>query len=98
MHFIQLNIFLSIEFFLDEVWHNFLEHKKESILTARIIKQYENYICNKEYAEIVTKIINEEYDFSIPRKVAINKVGKNKKRIVYLYNKKETYILKILVF
>ena len=82
----------------DEVWYNFLEHKKESILTARIIKQYENYICNKEYAEIVTKIINEEYDFSIPRKVAINKVGKNKKRIVYLYNKKETYILKILVF
>ena len=82
----------------DEVWYNFLEHKKESILTARIIKQYENYICNKEYAEIVTKIINEEYDFSIPRKVSINKVGKNKKRIVYLYNKKETYILKILVF
>ena len=80
------------------LWFEFLEHKKESILTAKIIKQYEKYIYNKEYNEIVTKIINEEYVFSIPRKVAINKVGKNKKRIVYLYTKEETYILKMLVF
>ena len=82
----------------DELWIKFLEHKKESVLTAKIIKQYEKYIINKEYTEIVTKIINEEYNFSIPRKVSINKVGKNKKRVVYLYRKEETYILKMLVF
>lgn len=82
----------------DELWHDFLEHKKESVLTAKIIKQYEKYICNKEYKKIAIKIINEEYNFSIPRKVLINKVGKNKKRVVYLYRKEETYILKMLVF
>lgn len=82
----------------EDLWLEFLEHKKEAVLTAKIIKQYEKYIYNKEYDKIVTKIKNEEYVFSVPRKVAINKVGKTKKRIVYLYNKEETYLLKMLVF
>ena len=68
----------------DELWIAFLEHKKESVLSPKIIKRYEKYINNKQYNNIATALINEEYVFSIPRKVAINKVGKNKKRIVYL--------------
>ncbi len=75
-----------------------MEHKKASLLSEREIKKYDSYINNKEYKELARKIINGEYEFSYPRRVAINKIRKNKKRIVYIYKKEETYILKMLTF
>lgn len=75
-----------------------MEHKKASLLSEREIKKYENYINNKKYEELARKIINGEYEFSYPRRVAINKIRKNKKRIVYIYKKEETYIFKMLTF
>ena len=82
----------------DNLWQAFLEHKKASVLSEREFKKYEKYIENKEYQEIATKLINGEYVFSYPRRVCINKIRKNKKRIVYVYKKEETYIFKMLVF
>ena len=82
----------------DNSWLAFLEHKKASVLSERELKEYENYIKNKKYLEIATKIVNGNYTFSYPRRVCINKIRKNKKRIVYLYKKEENYIFKMLVF
>lgn len=82
----------------DNLWQAFLEHKKASVLSERELKKYENYINNKKYLDIVSKLVNNEYEFSYPKRVCINKIRKNKKRIVYLYKKEETYILKMLVF
>lgn len=82
----------------EEVWEAFLEYKRASVLSPKLIKRYEFFINNKQYKNIVTSLINEEYIFSIPRKITINKIRNNKKRIVYLYNKEETYILKMIVF
>lgn len=82
----------------DKLWFAFLEHKKESVLSPKIIKRYAEYIDNRKYRTVVSALISEQYVFSIPRKVSINKIRKNKKRIVYLYNKEETYVLKMLVF
>ena len=82
----------------DKEWQAFLEHKKASILSEREIKKYETYINNKEYEDIAKSLINDEYNFSYPKKVAINKIRKKKKRIVYIYKKEETYIFKMLTF
>ena len=82
----------------DKLWQAFLEHKKASILSEREIKKYQEYINNKEYEEIAFKLINDEYEFSNPRRVAINKIRKKKKRIVYIYPQEENYIFKMLSF
>lgn len=82
----------------DELWEAFLEHKKASVLSPKLIKRYEEYINSKRYKDIAILLNKQEYTFSIPKKMLINKIKKNKKRIVYSYNKDETYILKMLVF
>ena len=82
----------------DKSWKAFLEHKKASVLSESELKKYENYINNKKYQDIATKLIKGEYTFSYPRRVCINKIRKKKKRIVYIYKKEETYIFKMLVF
>lgn len=82
----------------DKMWQNFLEHKRSSVLSERELKKYENYINGKKYQEIAKRLNADEYTFSCPRRVCINKIRKNKKRIVYIYNKEETYIFKMLVF
>ena len=73
----------------EEVWEAFLEYKRASVLSPKLIKRYEFFINNKQYKNIVTSVIKEEYIFAIPRKITINKIRNNKKRIVYLYNKEE---------
>lgn len=83
----------------DIVWEEFLNHKrKSSHLPDKIIKNYEDFINNKKYKQIAQKIIDDEYIFSIPKKIIISKMNKSKKRIVYMYNEEETYILKLMSF
>lgn len=82
-----------------DVWLEFLEHKKSSgHLPLKVIKNYENFILNEEYKSLAKKIKEEKYTFSIPKKTLIGKLGKSKKRVVYLYNKEETYILKLISY
>lgn len=82
----------------DKEWQAFLEHKKASVLSDRELKKYENYINNKKYEEITRSIVDGEYIFSYPKRVCINKIRKNKKRIVYVYKYEENYIFKMLAF
>lgn len=79
------------------IWEEFLSHKKEnSKLPEKIIQQYEIFIKEKKYQNLSTRIINNDYKFSTPKKVIISKMGKPKKRIIYTYNEEETYILKLI--
>ena len=48
--------------------------------------------------KIANDIISGSYQFSIPRKVLIGKMGKKKKRTVYIYEETENYILKMLSY
>lgn len=79
----------------DNIWNEFLLYKQNSnhIPTKEIIK-LEKYIKNKTYKEITNDINN--YNFTTPKKILIDKLGKKKKRIVYTFNKSEMYILKLL--
>lgn len=79
------------------IWNDFLESKVHSnTLPQKIIEEYKEFIENKRYRKIATAIANHSYSFSIPRKVLIGKMGKKKKRTVYIFEKTENYVLKML--
>lgn len=81
----------------DAIWNNFLETKESSNnLPQKVIYKYQEFINDKKYVDIAKEIINAKYKFSIPKKVLISKMGKNKKRAVYIYKETEIYILKLL--
>ena len=82
----------------DTKWHAFLNKKLESHLPNTILEQYKTFINNKQYQPLVDKIINGSYTFSTPRKIQIGKMGKTKKRTVYLFQHDENYILKMLTY
>ena len=46
--------------------------------------------------DIVEEIMSGNYEWSIPRKVEIAKSENKKKRVVYIYNTKDRYILGVL--
>jgi len=83
----------------DELWTIFLNRKKDtSHLPIKVLNNYEEFIKGKKYKNIATKIINNNYTFSTPKKVLIGKMGKTKKRVVYLFKEDENYILKMISF
>jgi len=83
----------------DNEWKKFLDRKKEkSHLPKKVINQYEDFIGNKKYKEIVNKITNNNYTFSTPKKVLIGKMGKSKKRTIYMFEEDENYVLKMITF
>ena len=87
-------------YLLDEnKWNEFLLSKTDSFyISKKHEKMYTDYINNKKYLPIVNKIINEDFEFSIPKKISMDKIGKKKKRIVYKFNKNESILLKYINF
>ena len=82
----------------ENIWNEFLKYKIEGgHLTKQEQEKLEKYIENKEYEEVVKKIINKER-FPIPTMKHINKKNSTKKRTVFLFNEKENYVLKALMF
>jgi hypothetical protein len=83
----------------DEVWLEFLKSRLETnydtLEEKRVLKEF---IENKKYKEITTKLKENNYTFSIPRKKEINKNHTNKKRVVYSYKFNEMIILKYMAY
>ena len=81
------------------VWLSFLECKKANkFIKKNELSDFEMFVENKEYLHIANKLKNREYVFSVPKKHIISKIASNKKRIVYTFNREETYVLKIITF
>ena len=82
----------------ESVWNDFLQYK---INTGHLSKQeqikLDEYIQKKEYMSIVESILNKE-KFSIPEMKHINKKNSTKKRTVFIFNEKENYVLKAIMF
>lgn len=78
------------------LWESFLQYRVES---CRLISQEETelreYIENREYLPILARIRRGE-PFPHPRKAAISKKSSSKKRIVYVYPPKESWVLKLM--
>lgn len=80
-------------------WNNFLKYKIENnLLTSNEEIYMKEYIAKQKYKDIANSIISENYTFTLPTKHCINKIGKNKKRIIYTFNEDEMMILKLLSF
>lgn len=88
-----------IELLMHEgTWNEFLKYKVEG---GHLPKKQEvrllEYIQNKEYIPVVESIIRKE-QFPIPRMKCINKKNSNKKRTVFLFDEKENFVLKAIMF
>ena len=83
----------------DSKWIEFLNSKLETDFESKKEKEiFKNFIENKEYKTITTKLVKDEYIWSIPKKKVLNKNHTDKKRIVYSYNFDEMIVLKYIAF
>ena len=79
-------------------WTEFLQYKIDGRhLGKRDQEKLEKYIAAKEYEAVVERIINRK-DFALPTMKHINKKNSTKKRTVFLFNDKENYVLKAIMF
>jgi len=80
-----------------QTWEEFLDYKlNKDLLSSFEIDSIKDYIAEERYLPIATEIVNGRYKFSIPKKHLINKIDKQKKRIIYTYTEDESMILKLL--
>ena len=80
-------------------WLEFYNYKMEKgHLTKAEQKEWKEFINNKKYVSIAAAIKDGTYTFSIPKKKLVNKIGTDKKRVVYCYSKEENYILKFITY
>lgn len=82
----------------DIYWNDFINHKIKNSLSKKEIKEYKILKDNKKVKDIINNLKNDNYTFTLPRKTIINKIRKNKKRVVYQFTKEETYILKYITY
>lgn len=81
-----------------QAWEQFLAYRLEKgRINWREFEQADDFVEREEYLPTVNNIIAGG-GLSIPRKKVINKMGSNKKRIVYTYKPTEMTILKVLSF
>ncbi len=83
----------------DIKWLEFLQSRLDTnydtLEEKRVLKEF---IENKKYKEITSKLKENNYTFSIPRKKEINKNHTNKKRVVYSYKFNEMVVLKYIAY
>lgn len=78
-----------------EEWINYYNYVCDSgHIKNKEKEDLKKYIENKEYLPIASDI--NRYNFSYPIKKEISKMGKSKKRVVYIYPREENYIFKFL--
>ena len=80
-------------------WKTFLYYKIEKgHLNKREEKQFKNFIDNEAYLGLIDKIRNDDLNFDPPKKTLVNKLGSEKKRVVYCYSDEESMILKFITY
>lgn len=80
-------------------WLKFYNYKLEKgHLTTKEIEDYQVFINKEKYKNIASQIKNKDFNFSVPTKKIINKMGTNKKRVVYYYNEEESIVLKFITY
>lgn len=94
--FMFMNILKKIS--EQEVWMSFLDEKiSANNMNKNELDDLSNFIRNKEYLNVVDKILNNE-SFLPPLKRTICKQYSSKKRIVYSFPREENYVLKLLTY
>lgn len=82
----------------ESLWLEYLEYKTEKgHLTIKEKTELIEFIHLKKYESVVQRIQNGE-GLTIPEKKIINKIGSNKKRVVYSFKEDENRVLKLLSY
>ena len=80
-----------------EEWKSFYNYKIEKgHLNKKEEKELKKFIDDEEYLDFSSCIKDEKYNFKAPKKILVNKIGSDKKRVVYCYDEKESIILKFI--
>ena len=83
---------------LKDTWLDFLEHKRNcDFCFKEEEKSLLEFIEKEEYLSVCEKIFANE-DLPLPRLTKINKKFSEKKRMVFVFNYKEKYVLKLLAY
>ncbi len=82
-----------------EEWEIFYNYKIEKgHLNKREEKELKEFIKEEKYLDIASRINDKEFNFNPPYKTLVNKMGSEKKRVVYCYNNEESMILKFITY
>ena len=80
------------------LWREYQAYKLEkSRLGSREQAGLEEYISSAAYLPVVERIISGA-GFGVPQKKLINKLGSDKKRVVYTFEHDETMVLKLMAY
>ena len=83
----------------DKKWDEFLNYKIFSLYSYKKEKRlFKDFISNRKYKDITSKLKTGSYSFSIPEKNYINKGNSSKKRVVYKFPNDELIILKYISY
>lgn len=83
--------------FNSNIWNEVLSDLKTRNPRQRSkIKEYTNILSNNFHLEIAQSLINKTYNFSLPKKVEINKIETKRKKIIYLFNYQDDFLLKVI--
>jgi len=82
----------------EETWLSFLREKASGAqVDCKQIHNLEQFIHTQAYRPYADTVKNGG-NFSAPQKVALSKMGSDKKRIVYIFPKDERTVLKLITF
>ena len=81
----------------EEVWNKYLDYKLDLAAPFKAEDMLRTLIEKKEYLPIVQNILDGG-DFPLPSKAVISKMSTQKKRVIYMYPKKESMVLKLLTY
>lgn len=79
-----------------ETWEAFYECKSnDGYLSPSELRELKHFITKERYRPMIEELLNGG-TFSVPVKREISKIGKQKKRVVYVFKRDENIILKLL--
>ena len=82
----------------EETWISFLREKASGVqVDSKQIRNLEKFIHTQAYYPYA-EAVKSGGSFSAPQKVAISKIGSDKKRIVYVFPNEERTVLKLITF
>lgn len=79
-----------------KIWQEFYEYKcDDGHLSSQEMNDLKQFIENQEYETLVASIRRGD-NFAFPRKQTLNKLHSQKKRTVYIFDRNESYVLKLI--
>lgn len=79
------------------LWQEFLQYKvQNALLGPAEEKALREFVQAKRYLSVAQQVAEGRFRFSVPEKKELNKLGSQKKRVVYCFPEEENMLLKML--